>query len=49
VVKLSEEELAFISGSDDLVAGYRPDPRYQPELLLVTQGKAGCSPLFSSS
>jgi hypothetical protein len=25
VVKLSEEELAFISGSDDLVAGYRPD------------------------
>ena len=42
VVKLSEEELVFISGSDDLAYGIASvTERYQPELLLVTQGKAG--------
>ncbi|MGR8996913.1 aminoimidazole riboside kinase, partial [Klebsiella pneumoniae] len=41
-IKLSEEELAFISGSDDIVSGIaRLNARFQPELLLVTQGKAG--------
>ena len=41
-IKLSEEELAFISGSDDIVSGIaRLNARYQPTLLLVTQGKAG--------
>lgn len=38
VVKLSEEELVFISGSDDLAYGIASvTERYQPELLLVTQ------------
>ena len=42
VVKLSEEELVFISGSDDLAQGIASiTARYQPELLLVTQSKAG--------
>ncbi len=42
VVKLSEEELVFISGSNDLAQGIASvTERYQPELLLVTQGKAG--------
>ncbi len=41
-IKLSEEELAFISGSDDIVSGLaRLNARFQPTLLLVTQGKAG--------
>ncbi|EIV9515713.1 TPA: aminoimidazole riboside kinase [Klebsiella pneumoniae] len=41
-IKLSEEELAFISGSDDIVSGIaRLNARFQPTLLLVTQGKAG--------
>jgi fructokinase len=47
VVKLSEEELAFISGSDDIVEGIAAlTQRYQPELLLVTQGKAGVLAAF---
>jgi fructokinase len=50
VVKLSEEELALISGRDDLVEGITAlTQRYQPELLLVTQGKAGVLAAFSSS
>ncbi|MGR9122819.1 aminoimidazole riboside kinase, partial [Klebsiella pneumoniae] len=41
-IKLSEEELAFIIGSDDIVSGIaRLNARFQPTLLLVTQGKAG--------
>ncbi|RSE02913.1 aminoimidazole riboside kinase [Klebsiella pneumoniae] len=41
-IKLSEEELAFISGSDDIVRGIaRLTARFPPTLLLVTQGKAG--------
>ena len=41
-IKLSEEELAFISGSDDIVSGIaRLNARFQPTLLLVTQGKTG--------
>ncbi|EMX2044274.1 TPA: aminoimidazole riboside kinase [Klebsiella pneumoniae] len=45
-IKLSEEELAFISGSDDIVSDIvsgiaRLNARFQPTLLLVTQGKAG--------
>lgn len=41
-IKLSEEELAFISGSDDIVSGIaRLNARFQLTLLLVTQGKAG--------
>lgn len=47
VVKLSEEELVFISGSDDLAQGIASvTERYQPELLLVTQGKAGVLAAF---
>ncbi len=47
VVKLSEEELVFISGSDDLAQGIASiTARYQPELLLVTQGKAGVLAAF---
>lgn len=47
VVKLSEEELVFISGSDDLAYGIASvTERYQPELLLVTQGKAGVLAAF---
>ncbi len=47
VVKLSEEELIFISGSDDLAHGIASiTERYQPELLLVTQGKAGVLAAF---
>ncbi len=44
-IKLSEEELAFISGSDDIVSGIaRLNARFQPTLLLVTRGKAGVGP-----
>ena len=47
VVKLSEEELVFISGSADLTQGIASvTERYQPELLLVTQGKAGVLAAF---
>lgn len=47
VVKLSEEELVFISGCDDLAQGIASvTGRYQPELLLVTQGKAGVLAAF---
>ena len=47
VVKLSEEELAFISGSDDIARGIvRFRERFQPKLLLITQGKAGVQALF---
>ncbi|MDF3831181.1 MULTISPECIES: aminoimidazole riboside kinase [unclassified Pseudocitrobacter] len=47
VVKLSEEELVFISGSNDLAQGIASvTERYQPELLLVTQGKAGVLAAF---
>ncbi len=47
VVKLSEEELAFISGSDDIASGIAQfRERFQPKLLLVTQGKAGVQALF---
>lgn len=50
VVKLSEEELVFISSSNDLAYGIASvTERYQPELLLVTRGKAGCLPRFSRS
>lgn len=50
VVKLSEEELVFISGSDDLAQGIASiTARYQPELLLVTQAKRACLPPSSSS
>ncbi|UWM62257.1 aminoimidazole riboside kinase [Enterobacter sp. CP102] len=47
VVKLSEEELIFISGSNDIAQGIASiTERYQPELLLVTQGKAGVIAAF---
>ncbi|HEY4466888.1 MAG TPA: aminoimidazole riboside kinase [Klebsiella sp.] len=47
VVKLSEDELVFISGSDNLMHGIaRVTECYQPELLLVTQGKAGVLAAF---
>ncbi|VUS47694.1 aminoimidazole riboside kinase [Klebsiella spallanzanii] len=47
VVKLSEEELVFISGSNDIAQGIaNVTERYQPELLLVTQGKAGVLAAF---
>ncbi|MBP1018999.1 aminoimidazole riboside kinase [Serratia fonticola] len=47
VVKLSEEELTLISGSDELTQGIAMvTERYQPELLLVTQGKAGVIAAF---
>ncbi|QJI75128.1 aminoimidazole riboside kinase [Citrobacter freundii] len=48
VVKLSEEELVFISGSKDLAYGIASvTERYQPELLLVTRGKAGVLAAFT--
>ena len=47
VVKLSEEELVFISSSNDLAYGIASvTERYQPELLLVTRGKAGVLAAF---
>ena len=47
VVKLSEEELALIAGKEDLAEGVTAlTQRYQPELLLVTQGKAGVLAAF---
>ncbi|TCW15315.1 fructokinase [Raoultella sp. BIGb0138] len=47
VVKLSEEELVFISGSHDLEQGIATlTQRYRPALLLVTQGKAGVLAAF---
>ncbi|NIF35165.1 aminoimidazole riboside kinase [Enterobacter sp. Tr-810] len=47
VVKLSEEELVLISGSNDIAQGIASvTERYQPELLLVTQGKAGVIAAF---
>ncbi len=47
VIKLSEEELVFINGSEDLERGIAcVAERYQPELLLVTQGKAGVLAAF---
>lgn len=47
VVKLSEEELELISGSPDLAQGVAIlSQRYQPDLLLVTQGKAGVLAVF---
>lgn len=47
VVKLSEEELILISGSNDIAQGIASiTERYQPELLLVTQGKAGVIAAF---
>jgi fructokinase len=43
VIKLSEEELEFLSGTDDMQTGvhrlWHPDLR----LLVITQGKAGCT------
>ncbi|WP_065356531.1 aminoimidazole riboside kinase [Kluyvera georgiana] len=42
VVKLSEEELFFISGQDELPEGIAQlVQRFQPEILLVTRGKEG--------
>ncbi|MGE0971492.1 aminoimidazole riboside kinase [Klebsiella sp. WOUb02] len=47
VVKLSEEELVLISGSSDLAQGIAIlTQRYRPDLLLVTQGKAGVLAAF---
>jgi fructokinase len=43
VVKLSEEELAFLTGTNDLVAGSLQVCReYGSKLLLVTLGHKGC-------
>lgn len=47
VVKLSEEELAFMTASTDLRTGMkRLAKRFAIKLLLVTQGKAGVLALF---
>ena len=47
VVKLSEEELKFITGSNELEHGIaKIIERYETELLLVTQGKAGVLAAF---
>ncbi|WP_437891542.1 aminoimidazole riboside kinase [Phytobacter sp. V91] len=47
VVKLSEEELAFITASTDLKTGMKVlVRRFSFKLLLVTQGKAGVLALF---
>lgn len=47
VVKLSEEELAFITASTDLRTGMKIlVKRFAIKLLLVTQGKAGVLALF---
>jgi fructan beta-fructosidase len=43
VVKLSEEELDFITGTDDLEAGsLRIAEQFQVKLLLITLGEKGC-------
>ncbi|MGK9175057.1 aminoimidazole riboside kinase [Yokenella regensburgei] len=47
VVKLSEEELAFMTASSDLPGGMKTlAARFAIKLLLVTQGKAGVLALF---
>jgi fructokinase len=47
VVKLSEEELAFMTASTDLrIAMKTLAERFAIKLLLVTQGKAGVQALF---
>ncbi len=43
LVKVSEEELRFLSGEEDLVAGARALWTPQLRLLVITQGSAGCA------
>ena len=50
VIKVSEEELAFLAGPDDLEAGARRLWHPRLRLLIVTLGQAGCAyltPQFS--
>jgi fructokinase len=50
VIKVSEEELAFLAGEDDLKAGARRLWHPHLRLLVVTLGQAGCAyftPQFS--
>lgn len=43
VIKVSEDELTFLTGSDELVSGARSLWHDQLKLLVVTRGKAGCT------
>lgn len=50
VIKLSEDELQFISGSHQLEQGIaRVVEAYQPELLVITQGKEGVTAFYQGS
>lgn len=49
VVKLSEEELVFITGTEDLESGSRQiAEQFQVKLLLITLGEKGCFYRFGS-
>ena len=43
LIKASEEELQFLSGSSDILEGARRLWHSQLSLLVITQGKAGCT------
>ena len=43
VIKISEDELIFLSGQDDLAAGARDLWHDQLKLLVVTRGSVGCT------
>ncbi|WP_241578231.1 aminoimidazole riboside kinase [Rosenbergiella nectarea] len=50
VIKLSEDELQFISGSHQLEQGIaRVVDAYQPELLVITRGKEGVTAFYQGS
>ncbi|MBT0731565.1 aminoimidazole riboside kinase [Rosenbergiella nectarea] len=50
VIKLSEDELQFISGSHQLEQGIaRVVEAYQPELLVITRGKEGVTAFYQGS
>jgi fructokinase len=42
LVKVSEEEVAFLCGTDDLAAGARELLAHGPSVVVVTLGSAGC-------
>ena len=50
VIKLSEDELQFISGSHQLEQGIaRVVEAYQPELLVITRGKEGVTAFYQGN
>jgi sugar/nucleoside kinase (ribokinase family) len=48
LVKLSEEELAFLTDCEDLESGIRAIRHHTPGLLVVTQGVRGCTYAWGS-